>query len=764
MNAAARILLFATVLLLGSLATNAQADFGNRGLVVLLPLQDRILLRQAMLDYIDAEVIREHCYYGPLYNVEGDWSFLPFHRVYLEGMEDYLWSLGPPYRNWVPLPKWAPDTYLQPNLRAIDLECPTTDCSFFGGPSYACDQPQTWDTQIGRPAYLELPEQPGSLNDLCDFNLEPGWPDISNGGNCCPDGLSRWIETFHTDVEDFVANGQLPGGVMRWPRAPAALGFWFFHAYVDDLWKDWETNCPQSTMEPIDLYIKDTPKVYENERDRGEEPNIDQGPMWVSEDIWIRRQDDGILNQEHQNPDHFTTPGQTNYVYVRVRNRGSQASTGSEQLTLNWAKASTALSWPSHWNGSIPLMGSQIDVTRTLPAIPPGGSHIEVFSWNAPDPQVYATAYADGNALLLADQPWHFCMLARIQTAPGPDYGMTYPETELVGQNAQYNNNIAWKNISVIDIAGVTGGGQWPNDKVVGATVLVGDCFGTGGSYDLVFKNPDTYKGNPITEEAEIRVTIEEDLWDAWQNAGGQMVNMSISREDRYQLIVTGNPARLKNIPIEANARFLTHVSFNFLADQLSGQTIFDYDLIQKDAANQSVGGERYHIVVPGRPGFYADAGPDKKISPNTAVDLNANAISEAAIYNWYDPSGNLIETGSSLTVSPAVTTKYKLEVIAEIDGVKDYDLVEVKIKVHEITSLAPNPTSNTTEVYYRLTNATSAFLMLSMPGSTVSNQYLLNVDASQTQINVEGLPPGIYNLVLVVNGQVVDHRPLTVL
>ncbi|MCE2504516.1 MAG: hypothetical protein J4G05_10740 [Chlorobi bacterium] len=43
---------------------------------------------------------------------------------------------------------------------------------------------------------------------------------------------------------------------------------------VDDVWKTWECNCtdqPSSTTSPVDLYMKDTPKVMRSERDRGED-------------------------------------------------------------------------------------------------------------------------------------------------------------------------------------------------------------------------------------------------------------------------------------------------------------------------------------------------------------------------------------------------------------------------------------------------------------------------------------------------------------
>jgi hypothetical protein len=105
--------------------------------------------------------------------------------------------------------------------------------------------------------------------------------------------------------------------------------------------------------------MKDTPA------DTGVEPNPDAGPMYVTEDIWVRQNPISgyepypfvadpawltAISPLHQNPEYrdpkYSKP---NYVYVRVRNRGSTASSGTERLRLYWAKASTGLSWPSQW-------------------------------------------------------------------------------------------------------------------------------------------------------------------------------------------------------------------------------------------------------------------------------------------------------------------------------------------------------------------------------------------------------------------------------
>lgn len=119
----------------------------------------------------------------------------------------------------------------------------------------------------------------------------------------------------------------------------------------------WAALVPAAVNAASDLYMKDTPV------DTGVEPNPDAGPMYVSEDIWVRTTpDSGYLPYAfpegsppwaplaHQNPEYrdpkYSVP---NYVYVRVRNRGNTASTGTERLRVYWAKASTGLAWPAQW-------------------------------------------------------------------------------------------------------------------------------------------------------------------------------------------------------------------------------------------------------------------------------------------------------------------------------------------------------------------------------------------------------------------------------
>jgi len=185
-----------------------------------------------------------------------------------------------------------------------------------------------------------------------------------------------------------------------------------------------------------DLWMKDT------DDDLGNEPNNESSIFYLSDDIWVRNANNGLTNQESQN----ALGGGTNYVYVRVRNRGCSATAAGATLKLYWAKASSGLSWPAPWDGTITLSGALMGnpfVTQTIPSIPSNSSSIFTFTWTGtPDPSDYAVLGSDLN---------HFCLLARIEESGG------MAVTEVVGDlfnNVKNNNNIVWKNIAIDDTDG----------------------------------------------------------------------------------------------------------------------------------------------------------------------------------------------------------------------------------------------------------------------------------------------------------------------
>lgn len=727
----------------------------------------RTQLVNAMMDYIDEEIVQQHCDYLSQSGVSGldihsDFDFLPFHRLYLEGMEDYLLEQG--LSQYVPLPKWDPSICTPSEFQIVDPDCANITCQF--GSSGTCTGQNNWCPGVSLPFFLSTNIQSGSNNDICDWPFLPTTPGVSNSN-----GLSRVIEgqspnpvnsTYHNSVHNIMGS---QGGVMGNFRSPAAPIFWLWHAYVDDVWKSWECNCSQSTTLPYDLYMKDNDYVMQSERDRGEEPTIDDGPMWVSKDIWVRQTNDGLTNHTHQNPEYSTQD--PNYVYVQIRNRGCVANTAGETLEVYWAKAATALEWPDYWDGTVGIPSapgtdlSGLVGTVSLPSIEPGDSYIAELPWVVPDPDDYVGLGSD--PVFWADQPHHFCLAAKFESQDDP----LVVNTTSMYDFTQGNNNVVWKNISIVDLDPnniAPPGGGWDDIKIKpGGNILVGDATGDGGTYDLEFTIPDHIQGNAITEEAEIRVKLDEPLWNIWEANGFQGENVGKLRRENHEIIIIAEKAVIKNLPFAAHERYLVNVRFNFLTEELTGQEFFEYDVNQKESATgKLVGGERYELHVPVRELFFADAGPDKEILRGEFTDINAYEVAEEASYKWYSPEGKLLFEGKDISVSPEITTQYRLEVMAERDGAVDYDEVTVSVKPYYISTIAPNPVQDNMQVNYMAEGASSAYLMITQPYGNTYNQ-ILDTQATTQNINTSQWSTGYYVVVLVCDGEAMDSKNIIV-
>ena len=186
----------------------------------------------------------------------------------------------------------------------------------------------------------------------------------------------------------------------------------------------------------LDLMVKD------GTDDIGNEPYNITPYMWTSSDIWIRNQPDGI--DEHQNPEY--NPTVPNYAYVRITNKSCVASSGNEQLKFYWAKAGTSLSWPNTWdgtstfvNGALQGAPSSPNPSTIIPVLQPGQEIVLQIPFLVPNPYNY-------NFQSAQDQ-WHLCLLARIEAINDPSN-----ENSGLYANVQNNNNIGWKNVTIVDL------------------------------------------------------------------------------------------------------------------------------------------------------------------------------------------------------------------------------------------------------------------------------------------------------------------------
>jgi hypothetical protein len=306
--------------------------------------------------------------------------------------------------------------------------------------------------------------------------------------------------------------------------------------------------------------------------------------------------------------------------------------------------------------------------------------------------------------------------------------------------------------LTVVDLA----------EEFTGGVVGVGNIFNQIKKHKLIFFLDDAETGKPLFEEAEITVTMDDVLYDAWE-AGGKLTNSTRKGKLENQVIITGDNATLDNVIFPPNALGYLDLNFNFLTKEISEKTRYVYHVVQEETdTGEIIGGEEYLIKKSPRTLFYADGGDDKEVDEGETITISAEDIEEPAIYNWYDSEGNLIYQGKDLTVSTDVVDKYKLEVIALTDGFKDYAEVEVTLKPSSLESISPNPSNSNITVSYKLNGVDSAYLMvLGFYGSNTSENYILDVNTSQTNINISSYPQGLYTVALVCDGEIVDAKTL---
>lgn len=164
-------------------------------------------------------------------------NFLRFHREHLFSLDNYIASQN---HSTIPLmPMWDPSNpvpwYFNGWEPAIGTPTVTymnisTQCSNCGTTSFTEDYTPYTPPTTGRPTNLQLPAMIGGVypnTQLC------GWTNAVD--------LSNEISAWHGGVH--IALAFAGGGIMGSGRSPAAFIFWAWHAYVDQVWYDWDCGC-----------------------------------------------------------------------------------------------------------------------------------------------------------------------------------------------------------------------------------------------------------------------------------------------------------------------------------------------------------------------------------------------------------------------------------------------------------------------------------------------------------------------------------------
>ncbi len=351
--------------------------------------------------------------------------------------------------------------------------------------------------------------------------------------------------------------------------------------------------CMSSTAwAQADLWIKD------NAGDTGAEPNTTTSTFWASPSIGISWPNANTLPLK-ANP----AGGALNWVHVTVVNKGNAPSSGTEKVYVYYSAASLGLSWSTQWINYTPttscapgtVFGDLIG-SATVPVLAGfGGTTDVVIQWWAPDPTNYPCI----------SQPGHFCMIARIEP------GITYTETTSILYNTQYNNNIAWRNWSVVKVPPGT-------YNPVPATVITRNVKDVATTMKLRVALPDDQDGN-VFDNADVDMVLDNELFQKWQANGAQGENIEDQGDGIIRLL--NADAWIDGIPMDPEEAHEVGLQFTRTNDDFTGTG--EIDLIQEDDGDVT-GGERFEA------NFAQDDGADGLV---TGVPDESNGADGISVY-----------------------------------------------------------------------------------------------------------------------------------
>lgn len=247
----------------------------------------------------------------------------------------------------------------------------------------------------------------------------------------------------------------------------------------------------------------------DNSADTGSTPGT--GDMWKSDDIWVNQMTSG---GSHQDPEF----GSTNYVHVKVRNAGP-ATAHAVHVRMYWADANIGLSWPADWHA----IG-----THAIPSLAAGTTAEAVLPWSPPG-------------------TGHFCLIARLVTAQDP---MTTPENTDIDHNVRNNNNIAWKNVNVVDLLPLV---------ITPDMFTIANSSRSDGVFRLTLREVPKPRQAPLLDCTRIVLRLPETLFRRWVAAGRP--GKGVRQLPDHYLQLTGSQAYL-DLPIKAGEKFTPYLTF----------------------------------------------------------------------------------------------------------------------------------------------------------------------------------------------------------
>lgn len=105
------------------------------------------------------------------------------------------------------------------------------------------------------------------------------------------------------------------------------------------------------------------------------------------------------------------------------------------------------------------------------------------------------------------------------------------------------------------------------------------------------------------------------------------------------------------------------------------------------------------------------------------------------------------------------IETSYNLQFLRKYDASIDYDQVTVYLKAGSISTIYPNPATNSITLSYSLSNVNNAQLLILHPIYMIMDNIALNTSNTNQTIDISNLPTATYTAVLICDNKICSTK-----
>ena len=206
-----------------------------------------------------------------------------------------------------------------------------------------------------------------------------------------------------------------------------------------------------------------------------------------------------------------------------------------------------------------------------IPVLQPGESVVIEIPWYPPNVNDYNCAGDAG----------HFCMLARIETSTTSPFGMTSVEGVSVGANTRNNNNIAWKNVTIVDNMA-----DPPLLRMISGTTIR-NFFDREVVFEITLHDRTEKRRFLLPELARVSIVLPDEILRRVRSREADLRDLKLSKvpgRNRLILEVTGKEPRF-TLPMKPHETFVLEFAVDLGREKLPRELLaepFHFDIEQR--------------------------------------------------------------------------------------------------------------------------------------------------------------------------------------